>query len=77
MWREARVDVATKEVIEPFIPSDEISGHSKSPSGASAMVLLSLYLEAQTLPGDKAQSLVTNIGKWHREAICGMFVMRR
>ena len=39
------------------------------PNGANGAALLSLYLEAQTLPGEQAQGLVLSIEDWHRRAI--------
>jgi hypothetical protein len=37
--------------------------------GASGLALLSLYLEAQTLPGEQAKRLVSSIANWHRQAV--------
>ena len=41
----------------------------ESPAGANGLALLGLYLEAQTLPGDKASRVVQEIGQWHRRAV--------
>ena len=45
----------------------ESYGHS--PHGACGVALVGLYLEAQTLAGDKARRLVDLIDEWHRRAI--------
>jgi hypothetical protein len=38
-------------------------------TGASDLALLSLYLEAQTLPGEQAKRLVSSIADWHMRAV--------
>lgn len=45
------------------------AGWRSAPSGASGMALLSLYLEAQILPGEKAIKLGETIEGWHQEAV--------
>jgi hypothetical protein len=39
------------------------------PEGACGAVLLSLYLEAQTLPDEEAKVMISSIEDWHRRAI--------
>ena len=39
------------------------------PEGACGAVLLSLYLEAQTLPDEEAKGMISSIEDWHRRAI--------
>ena len=39
------------------------------PEGACGAVLLSLYLEAQTLPGEQAKGMISSIEDWYRRAI--------
>ena len=44
-------------------------GYAYAPYGSCGVALVGLYLEAQTLPGDKAKRLVHLIDEWHRRAI--------
>ena len=39
------------------------------PEGACGAVLLSLYLEAQTLPSEQAKGMISSIEDWYRRAI--------
>ena len=43
--------------------------YGEAPYGACGTALFGLYLEAQTLPGDKATRLVYLINEWHRRAV--------
>jgi len=42
--------------------------YSNVPHSAFGIALMGLYLEAQTIPGDKAARLVDLIEEWHRRA---------
>jgi hypothetical protein len=44
-------------------------GYPHAPYGSCGVALVGLYLEAQTLPGDKATRLVYLIEEWQRRAI--------
>ena len=44
-------------------------GYPHAPYGSCGVALVGLYLEAQTLPGDKATRLVYLIDEWQRRAI--------
>lgn len=44
-------------------------GLREIPYGSYGGALLSLYLEAQTLPGPQAQALVETIENWHMRAV--------
>ena len=44
-------------------------GYAHAPSSSCGIALLGLYLEAQTIPGDKADRLVHLIEEWHRRAV--------
>lgn len=39
------------------------------PDGSCGVALVGLYLEAQTLPGEKAKRLVHLIEEWRRRAV--------
>jgi len=43
--------------------------YGEAPHSACGAALFGLYLEAQTLPGDKATRLVYLINEWHRRAV--------
>jgi hypothetical protein len=43
--------------------------YGEAPYGSCGTALLGLYLEAQTLPGDKAKRLVYLINEWHRRVL--------
>jgi hypothetical protein len=40
--------------------------YSDAPYGSCGVALVALYLEAQSLPGEKAQRVVCLIDEWHR-----------
>jgi len=44
-------------------------GWKEAPAGANGIALLGLYLEAQTLPGEKAARAVKSIAQWHVRAV--------
>ena len=44
-------------------------GYANVPHSSFGIALMGLYLEAQTIPGDKAERLVHLIEEWHRRAI--------
>ena len=44
------------------------AGYSNVPHSSCGIALMGLYLEAQTIPGDKAARLVDLIEEWHRRA---------
>jgi hypothetical protein len=63
-WRDDdKTDVALKlmQVAEEFIAED--------PDWACGAGLLSLYVEAQTLPTDEAREMVLRIEDWYQDAI--------
>src|SRR5690242_8518840 len=43
-------------------------GYGAAPYSSIGIALMGLYLEAQTIPGDKAERLVHLIDEWHRRA---------
>ena len=44
-------------------------GYANAPHSSCGIALMGLYLEAQTIPGDKADGLVHLIEEWHRRAV--------
>jgi hypothetical protein len=44
-------------------------GYAHAPHASCGIALMGLYLEAQTIPGDKAERLVHLIEEWHRRAL--------
>lgn len=46
-------------------------GYAQVPHGSCGVALVGLYLEAQTLPGEKAKRLVHLIEEWRRRAVTG------
>ena len=44
-------------------------GYANAPHSSYGIALMGLYLEAQTIPGDKAERLVHLIKEWHRRAV--------
>jgi hypothetical protein len=60
--------VADKAAVAEQLMKTARAGLKESPSGAMGLALLSLYLEAQTLPGVKAVKLAADIAAWHRAA---------
>ena len=44
------------------------SGYDKNPVGSCGGGLLSLYIEAHGLPGEKAERLIAIIDEWHMRA---------
>jgi hypothetical protein len=44
-------------------------GYVSVPHSSCGIALMGLYLEAQTIPGDKAEGLVHLIEEWHRRAV--------
>jgi hypothetical protein len=44
-------------------------GYAHAPHSSCGIALMGLYLEAQTIPGDKAGGLVHLIEEWHRRSI--------
>ena len=43
--------------------------YANVPHSSCGIALMALYLEAQTIPGDKAERLIHLIEEWHRRAI--------
>jgi hypothetical protein len=69
VWRnEEKVAVAQElmHAAEEFFFMDR--------EGACGAILLSLYLEAQTLPGEHANGMIACIEDWYRQAIEKEFV---
>ena len=63
-WNDKDKGVIAKQLLE-----GARQGFRMAPYGASGHALLSLYLEAQTLPGEQAQRLVASIEDWHKRAV--------
>jgi hypothetical protein len=63
-WQDADKLAAAKQLLRGAQGAFYSSGH-----GASGAALLSLYLEAQTLPGDKAKRVIADVEEWHRRAV--------
>ena len=64
VWRDEQKVAVAQQLLQTaeelfFIDSE----------GACGAVLLSLYLEAQTLPGEEAKGMISGIEDWHRRAI--------
>jgi hypothetical protein len=47
-------------------------GYLQAPHGSCGVALVGLYLEAQTLSGEKAKRLVHLIEEWRRRAVTGL-----
>ena len=58
-----------KAVVAELILKIARDTYGEAPYGACGTALLGLYLEAQTLPGDKAKRLVYLINEWHRRVL--------
>ena len=63
-WELEHKGIVTKTVLKTAK-----DGYAQSPCSSCGIALMGLYLEAQTIPGDKAERLVYLINEWHRRAI--------
>jgi hypothetical protein len=69
VWRDEEKNAVAQELMraaEEFFFVDR--------DGACGAALLSLYLEAQTLPGEHAKRMISRIEDWYRRAIEKEFV---
>jgi hypothetical protein len=69
VWRDEEKIAVAQELMhaaEEFIFVDR--------DGACGAILLSLYLEAQSLPGERAKGMISSIEDWYRRAIEKEFV---
>jgi hypothetical protein len=64
VWRDEEKAAVAQQLLQT---AEELS--FLDPEGACGAILLSLYLEAQTLPGEQAKGMISNIEDWHRRAI--------
>jgi hypothetical protein len=64
VWRDEEKAAVAQQLLQT---AEELS--FLDPEGARGAILLSLYLEAQTLSGERAKGLISSIEDWYRRAI--------